>query len=59
MSITLACKNLNCKARAILTIDDNVRIVNSDRLTERDVRFLCGLQWTSTRQRTNASRLNL
>ena len=32
-------RNFNCKARAIPTLDDNVCIVNRDRLTVRDVRF--------------------
>ena len=39
MSIAFANRNLNCKAPAIPMLDDDVCIVNGDRLTECDVRF--------------------
>ena len=39
MSIAFANRNLNCKGRALPTLDDKVRIVNGDRSTGRDVRF--------------------
>ena len=39
MSITFAYRNLKCKARVIPTLDGDVRIVKSDSLTVRDVRF--------------------
>ena len=39
VSITFAYRSLNYKAHVIPTLDDDVRIVNGDRSTVRDVRF--------------------